>query len=94
MAVRTRQELFSAGVVNGPSATRTARFIKADVDLSDQFQKYCNMEFNDSIYSRKSSMSLNDKPAIDVMRNSAKLKSGHYEIALPWKDSSLLFSRS
>lgn len=79
-------------VVNGPlgraqtSATRTASFIKADVDLSDQFRKYCNMEFNDSIYSRKSSMSLNDKRALDVMRNSAKLKSGHYEIALPWKD--------
>ena len=34
----------------------------------------------------KSSMSLNDKRALDVMRNSAKLKSGHYEIALPWKD--------
>ena len=41
-------------VVNGPlgrvqsSATGTANLIKADVELSDQFRKYCNMEFNDS----------------------------------------------
>ena len=43
-------------VMNGPlgraqrSVARTANFIKADVELSDQFWKYCNMEFNDSIY--------------------------------------------
>ena len=47
-------------VVNGPlgraqsSATRTANLIKADEELSCQSRKYCNMEFNDSIYSRKS----------------------------------------
>ena len=34
---------------------------------------------------RKSSMSLNDKRALDVMRNSAKLRSRHYKIALPLK---------
>lgn len=79
-------------VVNGPlgraqaADTRTANFIKADVELSEQFRKYCNMEFSDSIYSNKSSMSQNDKRALEVMRESAKLKGGHYEIALPWKD--------
>ena len=79
-------------VVNGPlgraqaADTRTANFIKADVELSEQFRKYCNMEFSDSIYSNKSSMSQNDKRALEVMRKSATLKGGHYEIALPWKD--------
>ena len=43
-------------VVNG----HTANFIKADVELSDHYRKYCNMEFNDSIYNRRSSTSLND----------------------------------
>ena len=44
------------------------------------------MEFNDSIYSYKSSMSQNDKRAQDVMCPTAKLKRAHYEISLPWKD--------
>ena len=69
-------------VVNGllgrrqSSATRIGNFIKADMELRDQFQRYCNMEFNDSIYICKSSMSQNDKRALDVMCETAELKSG------------------
>ena len=44
------------------------------------------MEFNDSIYSCKSSISQNDKRTLDVMCETVKLKSAHYEISLPWKD--------
>ena len=46
-------------VVNGPlgrvqgSNFYTANFIRADTELSEQFQSYCNMEFNDSVYGGK-----------------------------------------
>ena len=78
-------------VVNGPLnrsqsyAVRTANFIKADVELSEQFRNYCNMEFSDSVYGGKSSMSQEDKRALDIRNETAKLENGHYEIALPWK---------
>ena len=78
-------------VVNGPLrrsqsyAVRTANFIKADVELGEQFRNYCNMEFSDSVYGGKSSMSQEDKRALDIMNETAKLENGHYEIALPWK---------
>jgi len=77
-------------VVNGPlgrarsSPSRTANFVNADLQLNEQFQKYCDMEFNDSVYSNKSSMSSNDRRALDIMKATAQLKDGHYEIALPW----------
>ncbi|XP_044182749.1 uncharacterized protein LOC114952001 [Acropora millepora] len=79
-------------VVNGPlgrihsSAPATANFIRADAELTEQFRSYCNMEFNDSVYSNDISMSSNDKRALEIMSQTAVLKEGHYEIALPWKE--------
>lgn len=79
-------------VVNGPlgraqtSTPATANFIRADAELTEQFRSYCNMEFNDSVYSNNSSMSSNDKRAFEIMSETAVLKEGHYEIALPWKE--------
>lgn len=52
------------------------------------------MEFNDSIYSRKLFMLLNDKRVLDVMRNLVKLKSGYYEIVLLWKDDFFFFENN
>ena len=78
-------------VLNDPlgrrtNQTRTANFIKADVELNQQFERFCDLEFNDSIYDPKTSMSQNDKRALDVMKSTARLTNGHYEIALPWKN--------
>ena len=77
-------------VVNGPigrtgSAPHSASFINADVQLNAQFEKFCNMEFNDSAFSSKTSMSQEDRRALDVMNESIKLEEGHYEMALPWR---------
>ena len=52
-------------VVNGPigrtgSAPHLASFINAYVQLNEQFEKFCNMEFNDSAFSSKTSMSQED----------------------------------
>ena len=77
-------------VVNGPlgrtgSAPRSASFISADVQLNEQFEKFCNMEFNDSTFSNKTSMSQEDRRALEIMNQTVKLKEGHYEVALPWR---------
>ena len=66
--------------------TRTANFIKADLRLNDQFQSYCDMEFNDSACTEAKSMSANDKHAMRLMSNSIKLENGNYHLALPWRN--------
>lgn len=79
-------------VVNGPlgraqaSTPATVNFIRANAELTEQFRSYCNMEFNDSVYSNNSSMSSNDKRALEIMSKTAILREGYYEIALPWKE--------
>lgn len=56
-----------AWVVNGPLGkvtndnTRTANIIKANLRLNEQFQSYCDVEFNNSAYSEAKSMSTNNK---------------------------------
>ena len=85
----TRTEL--GWVINGPirktgSAWRTANLIKTDTELSIQFERFCNMEFNDSAYEPNVAMSQEDKRALERMRSSIKLVDGHYQISLPWKE--------
>ncbi|XP_028402120.1 uncharacterized protein LOC114525110 [Dendronephthya gigantea] len=77
--------------INGPlgrnkTARRCANFIRSDHDLNEQFQTFCNMEFNDSVYDTKLEMSVEDSRALGMMEGSVQLKDGHYEVALPWKN--------
>ena len=44
------------------------------------------MEFNDSVYDGKTSLSQNDNRALKIMQDTAALQDGHYTIALPWKN--------
>ena len=75
-------------VVNGPlgkvtnTNTRTANFIKAHLRLNEQFQSYCDMEFNDSAYREARLMSAYDKHVMGLMSDSIKLENGHYQLAL------------
>ncbi len=78
--------------VNGPLGRSRAEphnvnFIRADTNLSKQFQKFCDMEFNDSTYHGRAEMSKEDFRALSLIEDSARLNDGHYEIALPWKES-------
>ena len=80
--------------INGPlgrngSAKRTSNFIRADTALDQQFQRFCNTEFNDSLLDNERAMSLEDKRALNIMESTAILKEGHYEIAMPWRYSPL-----
>ena len=63
----------------------SANFVKADAALSQQFERFCNLEFNDSADTNDFAMSRNDLRALGVMEETAQLKENHYEIALPWK---------
>ena len=79
-------------VLNGPLGQTepeeaTANFVVANANLSKQFEDYCNLEFNDSSYDPKMSMSQNDRRALEVMESTVKLSNGHYEIGLPWKNN-------
>ncbi|KAK3737962.1 hypothetical protein QZH41_000763 [Actinostola sp. cb2023] len=79
-------------VLNGPlgrekNKAATANFVDSDTELSKQFREYCNLEFNDSTYEPKTSMSQNDRRALEIMQTTTvKLEDNHYEIALPWKN--------
>lgn len=77
--------------INGPlgrreTQTHTANRIHSDVQLNEQFEQYCNIEFNDTKHhDDTTAMSLEDKRALHIMEESATLKDGHYEVALPWR---------
>ena len=54
--------------------------------LSEQLRKYFNHEFDDCISDDKKLMSANDKKALKIFEESAKLCDGHYVLAIPWKN--------
>ena len=56
--------------------------------LSKQLQEYFNHEFDDCISENRRMMSANDKRALKIFEESARLLDGHYTIAVPWKKSS------
>ena len=75
--------------VNGPlgrsdAQETTANFIRADRELENLFKCFCDRELND--VEDRIAMSCEDKQALSVMKESIKLKDGHYELALPWKN--------
>ena len=72
--------------LNGPlgrpvRSNHTANRIQSRVDLDLQFERFCEMEFNDSQFSIEKGMSQEDKRTLTVMEESAELRDGHYEIA-------------
>ena len=53
--------------------------------LLQQVEKFWKTDFVDSISSSKVSMSVEDERALRILEESAKMVSGHYQIALPWR---------
>ena len=78
-AVKTRL----GWVVNGPlykdgKTSHKANFIKADDNkLSHQFERFCNLEFNDAPSYGKPAMSQEDKRALAVFESSVRVAEGH-----------------
>ena len=53
-----------------------------------QVEKFWTTDFVDSISSTKVPVSREGKQALRIMEGSSKFVSGHYQIALPWRNSS------
>ena len=70
---------------HGRSDVRDVNFVRADEVLSQQFHHFMNFEFSESISEAVSTMSRQDKQALNTYEDSARLVDGHYEIAIPWK---------
>ena len=75
--------------INGPlgrnETTRPcANFIRSDHGLNEQFQKFCDMEFNDSVFDSRLKMFVEDSRALRMME--VQLKNRHYQVALPWEN--------
>ena len=68
--------------VNGPLGRLSNRerlcsnFLKAHTVLSQQFETFCNLKFNDSA-DNELAMSRNDLRAVSVMEENAQLKENH-----------------
>ena len=69
-------------VINGPLGRdegnlATANFIDSSEQsdsLNKQFENYCNLEFNDSTYESKLSLSQNDRRALEIMEKNCQVK--------------------
>lgn len=61
-------------------------FIKVDLWLNEQFQSYCDMEFNDLVYSEVRLMLVNDKYVMELMSDFIKLENDYYQFVLFWRN--------
>ena len=62
--------------------------------LSEQLRKNFNHEFDDCISDDKKLMSANDKKALKIFEESAKLYDGHNVLAIPWKNPQPFFTNN
>ena len=54
--------------------------------LEKQFKQYINRDFCESTAYSCKAMSMEDKKALAVLEDTAKLVDGHYQLAIPWRD--------
>ena len=85
-AVRTLPGWTSNGPFGRRNSSRyTANRIQSHARLDSQFERFFEMDFNDSQFIVNKGKSQDDKRALTVMEESAELRDGHYQIAIPWK---------
>ena len=53
--------------------------------LQLQVERFWRSDFNDCLAESRVSMSLEDKQALEIMKETVTLVKGHYQIGLPWK---------
>ena len=63
--------------------SHTDNLVKGDIDLEEQFLRFCNQEFTDSIADTAMQMSKDDHKAGAIMEQTAVLNGNHYAMALP-----------
>jgi hypothetical protein len=76
------------GVTNGHNFN-THYIQKDDALLNRQVERMFKNDFNEPMFDSKVTMSADDRRALDKMENSVRMVDGHYEIALPWKSTTI-----
>ena len=77
--------------INGPlgrestGGSHTVNLVKGDIELEEQFKRFCNQEFSDSTADTAMQMSEDDHKAVAIMEQTAVLNGNYYTMALPWK---------
>ena len=66
----------------GRSDVREVNFVCADEVLSQQSHQFINFEFNESVSEAGSTMYRQDKQALNIYDESARLVDGHYHITI------------
>ena len=87
-AVRTPLGWMLIGRLNRSSAAKEAQvnYIRGSHEmLSSQLRRMYDAEFSESLASSKLTMSGEDRRALAILQNSARLVDGHYQLALPWR---------
>ena len=54
--------------------------------MLQQVEKFWKTDFVDALCSSKVAMSVEDQKALKTMEDSVKIVSGHYQVALPWRN--------
>lgn len=74
--------------INGPMGHSKARSVRSCfVRLEEEWNDYCNREFEENKYFEKVEMSIEESKALKIMQESCKLKNGHLQVSLPFKYS-------
>ena len=87
-AVRTPLRWTLIGRLDSSSTAEEGRvnFIGGSQEmLSSQLRRMYNAEFSESLASSELAMSGEDRGALSILENSARLVDDHYQMALPWR---------
>ena len=86
-AVRTPLGWTLLGCLNSSAAKEAqVSFVRASQEmLSSQLRRMYDAEFSECLASSKLAMSGEDRRALAILENSARLVDGHYQLALPWR---------
>jgi hypothetical protein len=91
-AIRTQLGWAVRGPVTDTTTQKTANVNfqqSADKLLQQQLEKMWNTDFNDKVRGEKTSLSIEDKRALNIMESSICLENGHYKLGLPWRDENV-----
>ena len=87
-AVRTPLGWTLIGRLNRSSVAKEAQvnYIRGSHEmLSSQLRRMYDAEFSERLASSKLAMSGEDRRALAILENSARLVDGHYQLSLPWR---------
>nr|XP_054755549.1 uncharacterized protein LOC129261514 [Lytechinus pictus] len=71
---------------NDDKPVHTTSFISSDDELESQLKLLWSLDSTAMLHDQSRGLSVNDKKALAVWNNTVKLKNGHYELSIPFRD--------